>query len=102
MVDLREVRLSPGACKPVRARCNFRKMRLAEGERIESVLQVNPQMSNSNGKDIQKRGALLLCKAANTSRIQSFADQQRHKIAAADDGLMDRGAECAAGGLDVI
>jgi hypothetical protein len=98
----REVRLIPMACIRHPRACGFYVPVEARGERIESVGEVNPQLSNSNRKDTHKDNTPPLFNRANTCRIRSFADQQRQKSAAADDGLMDRGAECAAGGIDVI
>lgn len=100
--DRREVRLVPMACARRLAECGFYVPVEGWGERIESVHAVNPQVLDSNRKDIQKRTAAPLFNDANTCRIQTFADQQRQKSVAADDGLMDRSAECAAGGIDVI
>lgn len=98
----REVRLIPMACISRRGCCGFYVPVEARGERIESVGEVNPHVSNSNRKDTHKDNTPPLFNCANTCRIRSFADQQRQKSAAADDGLMDRGAERAAGGIDVI
>ena len=98
----REVRLIPMACIGRPRACGFYVPVEAHGERIESVGEVNPQLSNSNRKDTHKDNIPPLFNRANTCRIRSFADQQRQMSAAADDGLMDRGAECAAGGIDVI
>lgn len=72
------------------------------GERTESVSRVNTQVTQSNRKDNRKAGVQPLLNATNSSRMLTFADQQHFNKAAADDGLMDRGAESAAGGLDVI
>lgn len=100
--DYPEVRLSPMACGAGRARCAICASVEALGERIESVRKVNAPVPDSNGKVIHKHTARPLCINANTCRIQTFANQQRQKSAAEDEGLMDRSAECAAGGFDVI
>lgn len=68
------------------------------GERTESVCEVNPIPSLSDQKETGNTQNALLLIEANTSGMAPFADQSRRKIAQADGKVMDRGAECAAGG----
>lgn len=98
----REVRLWTMGYKTFRTHAGFGLAVDGRGERIESVLEVNPSMRVYNRKDKRKAAGVPLLIAANSSRMLSFADPQHSEKIAADDGLMVRGAESAAGGFDVI
>jgi len=72
------------------------------GERNESVEKQRSAFAKPNRKERfnSALGALLI--GPNTSGIALFEDQQRHQSAAALGLVMDRSAERAAGGYDVI
>lgn len=71
-------------------------------ERNESVSIALDSIRNPNRKDRRSAPAAPLLKGSNTSRIDPFADGMRRQSAAADEQVMDRGAEGAAGGNDAI
>jgi len=71
-------------------------------ERNESVSAAVDSIRNPNRKDRRSAPAAPLLKGSNTSRIDPFADGMRRQSAAADEQVMDRGAEGAAGGYDAI
>lgn len=97
-----EVCLSPKTCDAALRAPQFGLPVDESGERKESVICRASQPTNSNRKErfISEFRPLLI--KANTSGIGLFADQQRQQSAAADEVVMDRGAECAAGGCDAI
>lgn len=97
-----EVRLWTEGYKTFRTHAGFSLAVDGAGERIESVVEVNPPVWISNRKDKRKAVGAPLLIAANSSRMLLFADPQHSEKIAADDRLMVRGAESAAGGLDVI
>ncbi|MEL7107661.1 MAG: hypothetical protein AAGJ68_05725 [Pseudomonadota bacterium] len=97
-----EVRLWTKGYKTFRTHAGFSLAVDGARERIESVPEVNPSMWISNRKDKRKAVGTPLLIAANSSRMLSFADPQHSEKIAADERLMVRGAESAAGGLDVI
>ena len=71
-------------------------------ERNESDSWHRVSNENSNRKDRRKGGARLLLIGSNAPRIRLFADSVRHRSDTADGQVMDRGAECAAGGNDAV
>ena len=79
-------------CQPVDA---FR-------ERKESMIFEASLAEIPNRKERMNSSFPPLLIDANTSEIRLFADQQRQQNAAADEVVMDRGAECTAGGCDAI
>ncbi|MEO1323753.1 MAG: hypothetical protein AAFV59_12165 [Pseudomonadota bacterium] len=101
-VGNQEVRLWTKGYKTFRTHAGISLAVDGAGERIESVVGVNPSMWISDRKDKRKAVGAPLLIAANSSRMLSFADPQHSEKIAADDRLMVRGAESAAGGLDVI
>lgn len=94
--------LLTGAYQSLGAMGGFQCPVEASRERIKTVRQVNALVLNSNGKDKRKAEGLPLLNHANSSRMLRFADQQRDHNVAADEVVMDRGAESTAGGFDVI
>ena len=74
----------------------------AFGERKESVICVASQVEIPNRKERMNSAFPPLFIRANTSEIGLFADQQRQQNAAADEVVMDRGAERTAGGCDAV
>ena len=74
----------------------------AFGERKESAICALSQAEIPNRKERLNSAIPLLLNPANTSEIGLFADQRRQQNAAADEVVMDRGAECTAGGCDAI
>ena len=97
-----EVCLSPKAWRRGRGRRPFCWPVDAFGERKESVLGCVSRLEIPNRKERFISGFAPLLIDANTSEIGPFADQQRQQNAAADEMVMDRGAECIAGGCDAI
>lgn len=71
-------------------------------ERKESKFSGVTPSSESNRKDKLKTSNRLLFKPANTSEMRRFADWPRQRNEAADEQVMDRGAECVAGGYDAV
>ena len=71
-------------------------------ERNESDSWLRVSNENSNRKDRRKGGARPLLIGSNAPRIRLFADSVRHRSDTADGQVMDRGAECAAGGNDAV
>lgn len=102
VVDSVENCLSPeSCCDPLADELDLASA-TANAERIESVLKVNPLAQNSYQNEKRIGAFVGLLKAANTSEIHVFTDRQHSKIAAAGNVVMDRGAECAAGGYDAV
>ncbi len=71
-------------------------------ERNESVRAVGNSRANPNGKDSLNSRMRLLLSVTNSPEIVWFADEWHHVSAAADEQVMDRGAEGAAGGCDAV
>ena len=71
-------------------------------ERKESALCGVSQEETPNRKERFKSTFPPLLIDANTSGMGLFGDQQQHQNAAADEGMMDRGAERTAGGCNAI
>ena len=97
-----EVRLLPKAWRAEPSRGRFSLPVEALGERKESVFGAVSLLEIPNRKERLKSSFPPLLIPANSSEIGIFADQQQHQNAAADEMVMDRGAECIAGGCDVI
>jgi len=71
-------------------------------ERNESVAARIIPIRNPNGKDRPKASFGLLLKGPNTPEMRLFADELHQSKATADEQVMDRGAEGAAGGCDAV
>ena len=82
------------------------RFRLAFGaghaERKESERLPDARGRKPNRKETRNPAFRLLLNRPNTSRIQVFALRLRLQRAAMGEVVMDRGAESAAGGCDVI
>ena len=74
----------------------------ARAERKESERYDGASDVNSNRKETRNPAFLPLLNRPNTSRIRPFTDRLRQQNAATGEVVMDRGAERAAGGCDVI
>lgn len=97
-----EVCLLPKAWRNPHSHSRFYRPVEALGERKESVLSAASLLEIPNRKERFNSDVPPLLIPANTSEIGTFADQQQHQNAAADEVVMDRGAECTAGGCDAI
>ena len=71
-------------------------------ERNESVCPGRTGHGIPNGKDRLKPRLGLLLNMPNTSEMRQFADEWHPINAAADEQVMDRSAEGAAGGYDAV
>ncbi len=74
----------------------------ALGERIESIWAAKAEDLESNLKNTLKTGDLVLLKGSNASGMGRLTDRLRQWSAAADEQVMDRGAEGAARGSDAV
>ncbi len=74
----------------------------ALGERIESVWAPKADGLDSELKETLRAGDLLLLKGSNASGMGRLADRLRQWSASTDQQVMDRGAECVAGGTDAV
>lgn len=74
----------------------------ARAERKESERLPDARGRKPNRKETRNPAFRLLLNRPNTSRIPVFAQRLRHQRAAMGEVVMDRGAESAAGGYDVI
>lgn len=97
-----EVCLLTKACRDAAARSKYFQPVDAFGERKESVICGVSLAEIPNRKERLNSAFAPLLIHTNTSGIGLFADQQRQQSVAADEVVMDRGAECTAGGCDVI
>jgi len=96
-----EAVVAMGFGRATKPRCRT-SSRVRMTERNESVRMKCSPLRNPNGKDKLKARLGLLLKEPNASRMKVFADGMCQQSAPAAEQVMDRGAECAAGGCDVI
>lgn len=73
-----------------------------DGERKESVSIPARRAVNPNQKDSQIRVARTLSNVANTPRMSRIRTAERQSSVCAKFMVMDRAAECAAGGKDAV
>lgn len=77
-------------------------LKQALGERTESIWAVKANELESELKNTLKDGDLLLLKGSNASGMGQLADRLRQWSASADQQVMNRSAESAAGGDDAV
>ena len=97
-----EVSLPTGVCGPVRLSQSRPALESPLGERNESVFARSKAIQISNRKDRQKADLQPLLKTPNAAGMVEFAEGVRHRSAASDEHVMDRGTECVAGGSNAI
>lgn len=97
-----EHRLLPMTCQTGLGRDTAARPVDGSKERKEAADQGAAAPTFSKRKERFVSGFVPLLINPNTSGIGQFADQQRRQIVAADEVVMDRSAERAARGCDVI
>jgi len=97
-----EVCLSPMTCKTRVDSRNVSRPVDAFGERKGAAENVSSPFANSNRKERLNSASEVLFIGPNNSAIALFEDQQRQQSGAAFELVMDRSAECIAGGCDAV